>query len=65
MAKNLDSICNHLTHLNVIKDIPENLPYLDELINRAIEVRSASMLYLAVQLKHDQNSLGLAGLPLH
>jgi len=62
MSKNLDYICSQLANLDVVEEVPENLPHRDRLVNRAVDVRSASMLYIAIQLKHDQNSFGLAGL---
>ena len=62
MAETLDYIHRHLTHLGVVDDIPDGLPQHDVLVNRALDVRSSSMLYLAMQLKHDGNRLGVTGL---
>ena len=60
MAKNLDYIHQQLTDLNVVESVPNR--YV--LVNRALDVRSSSMLYLAAQLKHDGNRLGLPGMTL-
>lgn len=65
MVKTLDYICRHLTHLNVVNDVPEDLPHRDVLVNRALDIRSSSMLYLAIQLKHDKNRFGFTGSALH
>ena len=61
MVETLDYICHHLTHLGVVDDISDDLPHHDVLVNRALDIRSSSMLYLAIQLKHDGNRLGLTG----
>jgi len=62
MAKTLDYICRRLTQLNVVDNVPDNIPSRNELVNRALDVRSSSMLYLATQLQHD--AFGITGLTL-
>lgn len=47
--------------LKVIKQIPEDLQYGDEVINRAIEIRTASMKYIAVTIHHLSTPFGTIG----
>lgn len=59
--KSLDYICHQVGQLEVVNGIPPDLEQLDVVINRAIDVRSAAMRYLASQIRHDTNRLGTAG----
>jgi hypothetical protein len=61
-----DYICRQLGHLKIVKSIPSDIEQLDRdrLANRAMDVRSACVLYLAAQLQHDATWLGIVGMPL-
>ena len=62
LLKSLDYICHQVGQLEVVDVIPPDLEQLDVVINRAIDVRSAAMRYLAYQIQHDTNRLGTAGI---
>lgn len=54
----LDNLCQQVGYLEVINHLPPDLEQLDSVVTRAIDVRSASMLFLAIQIRHDKKSLG-------
>jgi len=41
--------------------LPDDLEQRGFVVNRALDVRSASMMYLAVTIRHDATSLGIPG----
>lgn len=45
----------------MVKLLPEDLEQREFVINRAMDVRSASMVYLAVSIRHDATPLGTTG----
>jgi hypothetical protein len=59
----LEYICQQLGHLKVVKSVPEDIgeDVCTSLANRSADVRSACMLYLAAQIKHDKVWLGMIG----
>lgn len=61
VLKILDVICQQLGDLGVAKVIPKEIKPRRAIINRAIDVRSASMFYLASHIHHDATWLGIAG----
>ena len=62
----LDYMSQQLGHLKIVKSIPSDIDKedRDRLANRAMDVRSACLLYLAVQLRHDATWLGTVGMSL-
>jgi hypothetical protein len=51
-----------LEQLDILDSLPDDLgDSLESVINRALDVRSASMLYLAVNIRHDVTPLGGLG----
>jgi hypothetical protein len=64
LTKSLDYICHQVGQLEVVDAIPPDLEQLDIVINRAIDVRSAAMRYLASQIQHDATKLGTTGTDL-
>lgn len=62
----LDYICQQVGHLQVVKSIPSDVEKQerDRLVNRAMDVRSACILYLAAQLRRDESWLGIVGMLL-
>jgi hypothetical protein len=50
-----------MEQLEVASNLPVDLEQRETIINRAIDVRSASMLYLAVQIRRDAIPLGTVG----
>jgi hypothetical protein len=53
---------NQVGQLDVVDAIPLDIKSRDSIINRAMDVRSACMMYLGVHLKHEANRLGLMGM---
>ena len=64
LTKSLDYICHQVGQLGIVDAIPPDLEQLDVVINRAIDVRSAAMRYLASQIHHDATRLGTTGTDL-
>jgi len=54
-----------LGHLGVINDIPEDLNQREAVVNRALDVRSAAMNYLAITIRHHATPLGTLGIFAH
>jgi hypothetical protein len=57
----LDYISQQLEQLTILDSLPQDLKQREIVINRAMDVRSASMLFLAVNIRHDSTSLGIPG----
>ena len=55
-------MCQQLEQLKVIDSVPKDLEQRDILINRALDVRSACMQYLAVNIRHDATRFGTPGI---
>jgi hypothetical protein len=50
-----------LQQLAVLHDLPKDLEQLECVVNRAFDVRSASMIYLSTYIRHDSTPLGIPG----
>jgi hypothetical protein len=59
--KKLDYISRKLGQLEIIKQLPDQGIEYDQLVNRAIDVISASFNYLAVHIRHEARRLGVIG----
>jgi len=57
----LDYFVQQLEELEVVSVLPDDIDQRDYILNRALDVRSASMLYLAVHLRHRSTPLGTLG----
>jgi hypothetical protein len=57
--KSLDSLCAIIGDLDI--NLPEDFDYRHAVINRAMDVRSAAMLFLSSHIKHDRTPFGTAG----
>lgn len=57
----LDYICQQVEQLAVAENLPHDLEQREAVINRALDVRSASMHYLAIHIRHDSTPLGMLG----
>ena len=62
MEKKLDYISRQLGRLEIIHRIPDAGVQSDQLINRAMDVLSSALSYLAVHLRHEANRLGIIGM---
>jgi hypothetical protein len=48
--------------LDVVETLPADVQRRDAIVNRAMDVRSACMMYLGAHLNHEANRLGLIGM---
>jgi hypothetical protein len=58
VEKTLNFIHRQLSNLNVIHNLPESQKLPIELENRAIDVKSAALTYIAVHLRHESSQIG-------
>ena len=61
LERMLEYLCQQFAHLELVNVLPDNLEQRDLVVNRALDVRSASMMYLAVMIRHDATPLGTPG----
>jgi hypothetical protein len=62
LGKTLEYMYQRLEQLDILDSLPDDLgDSLESVINRALDVRSASMLYLAVNIRHEVTPLGSIG----
>jgi hypothetical protein len=54
-------MCQQLEQLNLVESLPDEVEQVEIVINRALDVRSASMLYLAMNISYDMTPLGGIG----
>src|SRR5271155_363614 len=57
--KSLDYLCAEIGDLEI--NLPQEFDYRHVVLNRAMDVRSASMLFLSSHIKHDRTLFGTAG----
>jgi hypothetical protein len=57
----LDYIYRQLGQLGVINNLPDSGVRPIALMNRALDVKSAAMTYIAVHIIHESNRLGIIG----
>ena len=57
----MDYISHQLGLLEIINRIPDIGVQPDGLVNRTVDVFSASLMYLAVHIRHESNRLGVLG----
>ena len=63
MDRTLEDLTYQFAHLEVIKALPNELRHREFVVNRAFDVRSSSMAYLALTISHDATPLGVSGSP--
>jgi hypothetical protein len=61
LTDTLDYMCQQLEQLDILDILPQDLEQRQIVINRALDVRSASMLFLALNIRHDSTFLGIPG----
>jgi hypothetical protein len=61
LEKILEDLSQTFARLAVINDLPEDLKQREFVVNCALDVCSASMAYLAINVKHDSTVGGTAG----
>ena len=63
LERTLDYMCQQLEQLDIVRILPGDLDEYRSVINRAVDIRSACMVYIACHIQHDQTSFGLLGYP--
>src|SRR5271154_2544257 len=61
IQKNVEYICQHLGQLSVIEHLPDTDDQPKQLTNRATDVLSAALNYLAVHIRHEPGRFGVFG----
>jgi hypothetical protein len=59
--RTLNFMYQTLEQLEILDILPETLEQRESVVNRAIDVRSAAMMYLAVNIHHQTTPLGDMG----
>ena len=62
MEKKLDYISRQLGQLDIIKQLPDTVVRSHQLVNRATDVLSAALKYIAVHIRHASNPRGAIGI---
>jgi hypothetical protein len=62
VERTLDYIYRQLGQLGIIRDLPDCGVSETALQNRALDVKSTVMIYIAVHLSHECNALGTIGI---
>lgn len=60
IMKRLDYISRRLGQLDIIRNLPDTEFLSQELINSALDVQSASMIYLTVHVRYASSHFGIA-----
>lgn len=60
LGKKLDFISRQLGQLRIIKNVPETILAV-ELVNRAMDVLSAALIFLAVHIRRESRYFGIIG----
>ena len=61
VERTLNFMYQQLEQLEILDTLPEELEQRESVVNRAIDVRSAAMIYLAVNIRHQTTALGDIG----
>jgi len=64
LKRTLEYLSQQFAHLEMVKVLPNDLEQREFVANRALDVRSASMTYLAFMICHDATPLGTPGTTL-
>lgn len=62
IGRTLDYLSQQLEQLEILNNLPDDLDQRKSIVNKAMDVRSPSLLYLAVHIRHDTTSLGIIGM---
>jgi hypothetical protein len=61
MGERFEYISRQLAQLEIVKNLPDADVSSDHLVNRAMDVLSASLMYMAIQIRHEAGYFGVAG----
>ena len=62
MIKVFEEIIHLFGQLAAVKGIPQDISQHEDVINRAIDVRSAAMNYIAITIRHHSTPFGTIGI---
>jgi hypothetical protein len=62
LERTLDYMCQQLEQLDVVRILPVDLEEYRGVVNRAVDIRSACMVYIACHIQHDITKFGLVGI---
>lgn len=62
IEETLDYVYRQLGQLRIIADLPKSHVPTEPVLNSALDVKSAVMMYVAVNLSHQCNRFGIAGI---
>jgi hypothetical protein len=65
VQKTVEYICQQVGQLKIVENLPEANIRPDQLINRATDVLSASLNYLAVYIRREPGLFGVLGIFHH
>jgi hypothetical protein len=54
-------MCQQLEQLDILDSLPDDFAQRESLVNRAMDIRSAFMLYLAAHIQHAVSPFGRIG----
>jgi hypothetical protein len=54
-------MCHQLEQLEIIDNLPADVGKYRSVMNRGVDIRSACMIYLGVQIRHDATPFGNLG----
>ena len=64
LKRTLEYLSQQFAHLEMVNVLPDDLEQREFVANRALDVRSASMMYLAFMIRHNATPLGTPGTAL-
>jgi hypothetical protein len=62
VEKTVDYICRQLDQLSVLESLPDGHVQPEQLMNRATDILSAVLTYLAVHIRHEPGRFGVVGI---
>jgi hypothetical protein len=62
LERTLDYMYQQLEQLDIVRILPGDLEEYRVVINRAMDIRSACMVYVACHILHEQTNFGLVGI---
>jgi len=62
VEKTVDYICRQLAQLSVLESLPDGHVQPEQLMNRATDILSAVLTYLAIHIRHEPGPFGVVGI---
>ena len=58
----LEYLYQELEQLAIVKQLPESVDQREAVVNRALDIRSSCMVYLAQHISHQSTQFGVIGI---